>query len=92
VDMNAYRTIDILITILHIQFLTKRSKMESKQTQGKLRVAITQHEPIWLDLEGTVDKTCKIIKEAAGAGAKLVTFPECWVSSCSLSFKGRHII
>lgn len=44
-----------------------------------LRVAVTQHEPVWLDLKGTVDKTCKIIEEAAAAKAKLVTFPECWV-------------
>ena len=44
-----------------------------------VRVAVTQHEPVWLDLQATVDKTCKIIKEAADAGAKLVAFPECWI-------------
>jgi nitrilase len=54
--------------------------MASKQTAGTLRVAVTQHEPVWLDLTGAVDKTCKIIKEAAATGAKLVAFPECWVS------------
>ena len=43
------------------------------------RVAVTQHEPVWLDLNGTVDKTCKLIGEAAQAGAKIVVFPECWV-------------
>lgn len=40
---------------------------------------VTQHEPVWLDLQATVDKTVEIIKEAAAEGAKLVTFPECWV-------------
>jgi predicted amidohydrolase len=59
--------------------------MGTKQLDGKLRVAVTQHEPIWLDLKGTVDKTCDIIKEAAGAGAKLLTFPECWVGSGFIS-------
>ncbi|KAF7190321.1 Arylacetonitrilase [Pseudocercospora fuligena] len=44
-----------------------------------VRVAVTQHEPVWLDLEGGVLKTISIIKEAAGAGAKLVAFPECWI-------------
>jgi nitrilase len=56
--------------------------MGSKQLEKKLRVAVTQHEPVWLDLKGTVDKTCDIIKEAAEAGAKLLAFPECWVRKC----------
>jgi len=46
---------------------------------SKVRVAVTQHEPAWLDLEAGVQKTCTIIAEAAQAGAKLVTFPECWI-------------
>ncbi|KAK4565341.1 hypothetical protein LTR86_003958 [Recurvomyces mirabilis] len=49
------------------------------QSKGTLRVAVTQHEPVWLDLQGTVDKTCRIIREAAEAEAKLVVFPECWI-------------
>ena len=44
-----------------------------------VRVAVTQHEPAWLDLEAGVKKTCKIVEEAAGKGAKLVAFPECWI-------------
>lgn len=44
-----------------------------------VRVAVTQHEPVWLDLEGTVAKSCKIIAEAAEAKARLVVFPECWI-------------
>ncbi|GCB25404.1 arylacetonitrilase [Aspergillus awamori] len=45
----------------------------------KVRVAVTQHEPVWLDLHATVDKTCRLIAEAAGNGAQLITFPECWL-------------
>ena len=44
-----------------------------------VRVAVTQHEPVWLDLQGTVAKTIAIIKQAAAEGAKLVAFPECWI-------------
>lgn len=44
-----------------------------------VRVAVTQHEPVWLDLDATVQKTCDLIAEAAGGGAKLVAFPETWI-------------
>ncbi|OQO03577.1 Arylacetonitrilase [Cryoendolithus antarcticus] len=44
-----------------------------------VRVAVTQHEPVWLDLAATVAKTCTLIAEAAQAKATLVVFPECWI-------------
>lgn len=44
-----------------------------------VRVAVTQAEPVWLDLDATIDKTCKLIEEAALNGAKLIAFPECWI-------------
>ncbi|KAK8068945.1 hypothetical protein PG994_005561 [Apiospora phragmitis] len=50
---------------------------DSKKTP--LRVAVTQAEPVWLDLDATVDKTCVLIAEAASNGARLVSFPECWI-------------
>ncbi|KAL3454438.1 carbon-nitrogen hydrolase [Aspergillus insuetus] len=46
---------------------------------NKVRVAVTQAEPVWLDLEKTVEKTCTLIAEAAANGAQLVAFPECWI-------------
>jgi nitrilase len=47
---------------------------------GKLiRVAVTQAEPVWLDLAGAVVKTCQLIAEAAEQGAQLIAFPECWI-------------
>lgn len=49
------------------------------QSEGTIRVAVTQAAPEWLDLEKTVEKTCRLIEEAATNGAKLVTFPECWI-------------
>ncbi|SCV53998.1 related to aliphatic nitrilase [Fusarium fujikuroi] len=45
-----------------------------------VRVAVTQAEPRWLDLQGSVDKTCALIGEAARGGAQLLVFPECWVT------------
>jgi predicted amidohydrolase len=45
----------------------------------KVRIAVTQAEPVWLDLEQTVEKTCTLIADAAANGAQLVTFPECWI-------------
>ncbi|KAH7397565.1 carbon-nitrogen hydrolase [Cadophora sp. MPI-SDFR-AT-0126] len=44
-----------------------------------IKVAVTQAEPVWFDLDATVAKTCKLIKEAASNGAKLVSFPEVWL-------------
>jgi len=49
-------------------------------TSGTLRVAVTQAEPEWLDLAGTVKKTIDLITEAATNGARLIAFPECWIS------------
>ncbi|KAF5876116.1 putative cyanide hydratase protein [Botrytis fragariae] len=38
-------------------------------TSTKYRVAVTQHEPEWFDLQKSVEKTCRIITEAADNGA-----------------------
>ncbi|KAL6786399.1 carbon-nitrogen hydrolase [Trichoderma sp. SZMC 28012] len=56
-----------------------------------VRVAVTQHEPVWLDLEGTVNKTCSIIEEASKAGAKLVAFPETWIPGYPAWFWDRPV-
>jgi len=48
-------------------------------TSKQVRVAVTQAEPVWLDLDATVDKTCSLIAEAASNGAQLIAFPECWI-------------
>ncbi|KAI4633974.1 uncharacterized protein J4E87_001143 [Alternaria ethzedia] len=48
----------------------------SHQPSSTVRVAVTQFEPAWLDLPKAVEKTCRLIREAAENGAKLVSFPE----------------
>ena len=45
----------------------------------KFKAACVQAAPVYMDLAGTVAKTVKLIEEAAGNGAKLVAFPECWI-------------
>jgi nitrilase len=47
---------------------------------GTVRVAAVQATPVILDAEATVDKAIASIEEAAGDGATLVVFPECFVS------------
>ncbi len=43
------------------------------------RVAAVQAEPVWLDIDATVDKTISLIEDAARQGAALVAFPETWI-------------
>lgn len=45
----------------------------------KYKVAAVQAAPVYLDLDATVEKTIKLIEEAANEGAKLINFPETWV-------------
>ncbi|KAM3531963.1 hypothetical protein MY4038_004213 [Beauveria bassiana] len=53
--------------------------MTFSSTSSKVIVAVTQAEPVWLDLDATVDKTCALITEAAKNGAKILAFPETWI-------------
>ena len=45
-----------------------------------VRVAAVQATPVVLDAEATVDKAIALVAEAARDGARLVVFPECFVS------------
>lgn len=44
-----------------------------------IRAGVVQAEPVWLDLDGTVDKTIQLIIEAAADGVELLAFPELWI-------------
>src|SRR6478736_5051818 len=45
-----------------------------------VRIAAVQAAPVVLDADATVDKAITLVDEAAERGAKLVVFPECFVS------------
>ncbi|KAF2114461.1 putative nitrilase [Lophiotrema nucula] len=52
----------------------------------KVRVGAVQSEPVWLNLEGSVDKTISLIRDAAKDGVKVLGFPEVWIPGypCSI--------
>ena len=68
-----YMCISILLT------LANNLTMSTEYSPSIVRVAVTQAEPEWLDLDKTVDKTCQLIQEAAKNNALLIAFPECWI-------------
>ena len=43
------------------------------------RVAAIQAAPVFLDRKATVEKSCRLIEEAAGKGAELIAFPEVFI-------------
>ncbi len=45
----------------------------------RLRVAAVQAAPVFLDLDGTLDKTIALMAQAAEQGVQLIAFPETWV-------------
>lgn len=44
-----------------------------------IRVAAVQAEPVWLDLDGTVDKTIEIMRNAVADKVEFIAFPETWI-------------
>jgi predicted amidohydrolase len=44
-----------------------------------VRVGAVQAEPVWLDLDGSVDKTIALIKRASADGVQVLGFPEVWI-------------
>ena len=49
------------------------------QKMSQVKVAVVQASPVMFDREATVEKTCRLIQEAAGKGAKLALFPEAFI-------------
>ncbi|MGV6845511.1 MAG: carbon-nitrogen hydrolase family protein [Lutibacter sp.] len=45
-----------------------------------IKISAVQDAPIFLDIEKTIEKSCQLIIEAAKNGAKLVVFPEAFIS------------
>ncbi len=47
----------------------------------KYIAAVVQAAPVFLKRDATVEKACRLIRQAASNGAKLVVFPEAWIPS-----------
>lgn len=55
----------------------------SKKVLGgrdKVKVAIAQKSPVFMNREASVERACSIIEEAGRNGAQLVVFPEAWLA------------
>ena len=48
-------------------------------TFPRFKAAAVQAAPVFLDRDATVDKSCRLIEEAADKGAKLIAFPEVFI-------------
>ncbi len=51
----------------------------SENSYPKFRVGAVQAGPVFMDREATVDKACRLIREAGNNGARLVAFPEAFI-------------
>ncbi len=52
----------------------------SESKHNLIKVAAAQLSPVFLNKEKTIEKACNAIKEAAKKGAKLIVFPEAFIS------------
>lgn len=50
-------------------------------TQKNVKIAVVQASPVIMDCEATVNKALSLIKEASDNGAKIVVFPEAFISA-----------
>ena len=66
-----------LLYKLHIRFL---NQCETKM-RNELPVAVVQASPVLFDLEATLAKVHQWVEEAASKGAKLILFPEAFISA-----------
>lgn len=44
-----------------------------------IKIALIQHPPVFLNLSESLKEACRLIGEAASAGAEIIVFPETWL-------------
>ncbi len=47
----------------------------------KLKGAVVQAAPVFLERDATIAKACRFIQEAADLGAQVIVFPECYIAA-----------
>lgn len=55
------------------------NRLITMASSNKVRVGAVQAEPVWLDLNGSVDKTIGLIEKASSDGVQVLGFPEVWI-------------
>jgi aliphatic nitrilase len=58
----------------------------------KLRIAAVQAAPVFLDREATVEKACRLIREAGQNGAQVVGFPEGFIPAHPVWFHFHPVL
>ena len=81
--MKQYYLVLIIPTL--IASIVSGQEIETKNKKGivmnnEIKVASAQLTPVYLDKEKTVKKACEAIAEAGKNGAKLIVFPEAFIS------------
>lgn len=46
---------------------------------NKFKAAVVQAAPVFMDLQGCLEKALGLIEQAARQGARIIAFPECWM-------------
>lgn len=59
----------------------KGTRRRESNSSARYKVAVVQAAPVVFDRDRTLKKVSALIKEAAGQGAKLVVFPEAFISA-----------
>lgn len=47
---------------------------------SKVKVALIQRSPVFLNLKASIDKACEFVNEASSNGAYVIAFPETWLA------------
>ena len=81
--MNKTKFLAIIILLIATRIYSQvieSNKDKGTSMENVVKIAAAQYAPVFLNKEKTVEKACNIISEAGNAGAKLIVFPEAFIS------------